>query len=467
MKSKSKYKYFIAPLMLFSVLVITIVSASYNSWMTLQENTGYVRAPSDIRIMSVESYEIVNDAIGVVEEFSGDYVRLYVALGDYPSNVRFRVRIKNNTNQYINVYDISNQLDSDITNDYMSYSIDTSSIVSTYGSNLINPNSQAYVYINVAWTDSTAYQTADGENTAYVTLKFDFSPIYAVDLDYSNSTYTTCEEVQCALDEIAAMINYTPKIICQRATVQHSEQCNGQCTKNAAYNSGDIIYYGTIKPTGSTLAAGDAFDCDVNGDGRYDPTDERFYYVSNYFDTNTQTYDTSTAVLIYSNNVYNGLPNNNASARYDSSNNYSGPNVAITHLPTTASTSWKNVKLKNTTRAIITETGNTATGAGTLPTDFSYAGYSTRLLTYQEMETACGTSIKSTGGLDTCDYFMENTTYGASGRSSGYWLETPRNSHQSGAWRIYVNNRAAANGSYSSSYGVRPVIEVKKFNMSI
>ena len=39
------------------------------------------------------------------------------------------------------------------------------------------------------------------------------------------------------------------------------------------------ITYGKLGTQG-ILSSGDAFDCDVNGDGIYDATTERFYYVT-------------------------------------------------------------------------------------------------------------------------------------------------------------------------------------------
>ena len=48
------------------------------------------------------------------------------------------------------------------------------------------------------------------------------------------------------------------------------------------------MIYGTI--SSGNLKSGDAFDCDVNGDGKYNSDTERFYYVTDMND--------STAVLI-------------------------------------------------------------------------------------------------------------------------------------------------------------------------
>ena len=253
--------------------------------------------------------------------------------------------------------------------------------------------------------------------------------------------------------------------VCKRATTLHTEIC----TQTSSYCSGagytasgskgtTTITYGNLGTTG-TLTSGDAFDCDVNGDGTYDANTERFYYVSDL--------DSETAVLIYYSNVTGGEPNNTTTYAYNSSNvNNKGPVTAVKQLPTI--TQWKNVSLKNTSRQITNETGTTTTSAGDIST-FDYTGYAARLLTYQEMKNGCnGAMITSGGVLDSCNYLIENTHYSNSSLTYGYWLETPRSSQSSYAWYVYgqtrnVNIHYTNNASY---YGVRPAIEVLKSEIS-
>ena len=211
--------------------------------------------------------------------------------------------------------------------------------------------------------------------------------------------------------------------LCKRATTLHTETCRQ--TDSSYYCSGDgytasgsmkttTITYGNLGTKG-VLTSGDAFDCDVNGDGVYDSATERFYYVSDM--TNGVTQDSNTAVLIYYNNVSGGLPSNSTAYAYDSSGkNNNGPVTAIKQLPTTRQ--WKNVSLTNTTRAIINESGGNTTSTGDLPTAFSYEGYAARLLTYQEVYDGCydeTTDITLYKGLSNkCKYLMENTKYSSS-----------------------------------------------------
>ena len=230
------------------------------------------------------------------------------------------------------------------------------------------------------------------------------------------------------------------KVVCKRATTLHTD---GTHT------------FGNMSVTEKKLKSGDAFDCDVKGDGYT----ERFYYVTDM--------DDSTAVLIYYNNVSNGKPSNNTKYAYDGEENWYGPRTAIKQLPSTSE--WRNVSLKNSTRAILNENGGNTTTGGTLPSNFSYAGYSARLLTAQEINKACGITVGTgkTGELDKCNYLIENTKYSSSSLSYGYWLENTRSDSSTRAWSVsgdprYVHSYTA-NDDYE--FGVRPAIEVLKSNI--
>ena len=257
-------------------------------------------------------------------------------------------------------------------------------------------------------------------------------------------------------------------IVCKRATKLHTEEC--EQTDNTYYCSGagfagKTITYGTVP--GKELKSGDAFDCDVNGDGTYDENTERFYYVSDYYNTSTNKFEDDIAVLIYYNNVENGNPSNNTKYAYDSSGeNWHGPRTAIKQLPTTRQ--WSNVSLKNSVRAILNEK-NTTTGE-TLPSNFSYAGYSARLLTIQEVNKACSinTDLTTIGDLDNCNYLFENTKYSNISKVTyGYWFENARFDYSTDVWFVNGYRRKAypSSVSYIDNRGVRPVIEVPKSNI--
>ena len=267
----------------------------------------------------------------------------------------------------------------------------------------------------------------------------------------------------------------TNKVICKRATILHTEECKQTDSKyycsGAGYTVGGskgttTITYGNLGTKGE-LKSGDALDCDVNGDGEYNPDTERFYYVSDYYNTSTKEFESDTAVLIYYTNVSGGTPNNSkVYAYYASGANYYGPVAAIGGLPDI--TEWKNISLKNITRAILNEnSGDTASGVK-LPNSFSYQGKASRLLTTQEINVACNIKIGNitTGELDTCNYLIENTKYSSSSIGNwGYWLENPR--YSGDVWCIGGKSRFVNKFSSSNKVdlGVRPVIEVPKSNI--
>ena len=300
---------------------------------------------------------------------------------------------------------------------------------------------------------------------------------------------TTLPTSPIVLSNITSTINYTmltkgksdtpitpeKKVICKRATTLHTEECTQTdstyyCSGAGYTSSGSkgttTITYGNLGTTG-TLISGDAFDCDVNGDGTYDSTKERFYYVSDYYDTNTKTFDSNYATLIYYNNVSSGQPANKTYA-YDSSNeNWHGPRTAIAQLPT--SSQWNNISLKNSTRAILNENGGNTTTGGTLPSNYSYTGYAARLLTIQEVRQGTGlTSIPTwkVGELDNFTYLLENTKFSSNGNAAWvWWLENPRSDNSADAWRVGGSNRYVNFSTVSDSLGVRPAIEVSKTNI--
>ena len=268
------------------------------------------------------------------------------------------------------------------------------------------------------------------------------------------------------LSNITSTINYTmltkeksetpitpeKKVICKRATILHTD---------------GIHTFGNLGTSG-TLTSGDAFDCDVNGDGVYDSNTERFYYVSDYYNTSTKSFESDISVLIYYNNVNAGNPDNSKLYAYDSSGeNFHGPRTAIKELPTTSQ--WSNISLKNTTRSILNESGSNTTTGGTLPNNFSYVEYAARFLTVQETNIACKTNgVWDNGKLNSCIYMLENTSYESNNiENSGYWLENALSSDAGGVWTIYSANVYIDNYyvSYIGDFGVRPAIEVSKTNI--
>ena len=300
---------------------------------------------------------------------------------------------------------------------------------------------------------------------------------------------TTLPSSPITLSNITSTINYTmltkeksntsitpeKKVICKRATILHTEECaqtdTSKFCSGAGYTTSGIkrtstITYGNLGTAG-VLTTGDAFDCDVNGDGVYDSTKERFYYVSDYYNTSTKSFDSNYATLIYYNNVSSGQPANKVYAYDSSGENWHGPRTAIAQLPT--SSQWNNVRLKNSTRAILNENGGNTTTGGTLPSNFSYVGYAARLLTFQEVKKGTGINIPTyqIGELDNFIYLLENTIFSSSKNNAwAWWFENSRSSTNSAqSWDVFGHTRGVNPSIVSNSYGIRPAIEVSKTNM--
>ena len=268
------------------------------------------------------------------------------------------------------------------------------------------------------------------------------------------------------------------KIICKRATTLHTEECTQTdsqyfCSGAGYTTSGtkgtSTITYGNLGTNG-ILTSGDAFDCDVNEDGVFDSETERFYYVSDYYNTSTKSFEDDTAVLLYYNNVSEGNPSTNSTYAYDSSGeNFYGPRTAFAQLPTTSQ--WSNMSLKNTTRAILNENESNTTKDGVLPSNYSYEGYAARLLTLQEIRQATEINNMPTfkvGELDNFTYLMENTKFSSDSNSAWtWWLENARSDNSICAWYVNGYHRLVTNDivSYAGLVGVRPVIEVSKKNI--
>ena len=257
--------------------------------------------------------------------------------------------------------------------------------------------------------------------------------------------------------------------LCKRAEKLHTEVCNqsnnSRYCSGAGHSTGDDIIYGNCGTSGE-LKPGDAFDCDVDGDGIYDSDTERFYYVSDYYDTTSKSFNSDYATLIYYNNVRGGKPDNKATFAYDASNeNWHGPRTGYLELPSTRE--WSKVTLLQDTRQLLNEKGETTTGnvSHTLE-KFTYTDKVARLLTVQEVNKACGINVGGTklGELDTCEYLLENTYYSKAGLVPGWWTESAVLSLSDRIWDMDgydrgVNNIIANGTSY---VGFRPVIDVLK-----
>ena len=238
----------------------------------------------------------------------------------------------------------------------------------------------------------------------------------------------------------------TGKIItlCNRATTLHTATCqrtSDGCAETVG--NGNTITYGTI-PKGE-LKPGDAYDCDVNNDKIYDSNTERFYYITN---------DGENAVLMYYKNVDSPVR-----TRYATTNeNWHGPSASYQHLP--SKSVWKSKKIiAPGTRQILNDYGTNDTVGGTIDA-FTYTDKAARLITYQELVAACGSSISSSiGSFDSCIYTLEKAEgFESNSYYYGYWIESPYR-YSTELYMTSGNLRILARASDHDNYaGIRPVI---------
>lgn len=196
--------------------------------------------------------------------------------------------------------------------------------------------------------------------------------------------------------------------VCKIARTRHSETCERTADGcyAAGYANGDSIYYGNIVSS-STMASGDAYNCDINADGYFDEETERFYYVTN---------NGSNAVLTYYKNVVD------ADYTYDHS---------LSLLPTSAD--WTNPSLVSFSGA--------------------FDGKVARFLAHTELSTACGaTSNLGRNGL--CTWAMEKSNFSTTARRDGIWLQTIDNVTR----RLHTSTRGVT--SNTTANAPRPTIEV-------
>ncbi len=253
-----------------------------------------------------------------------------------------------------------------------------------------------------------------------------------------------------------------PKEVCRRATILHTEECgeNQICADVGYTTTGSkgtsIITYGNLGTKG-ILTSGDAFDCDVNGDGIYDSETERFYYVTDLEESH------DTAVMIHSKNFrgteFVVIPWNLTYKNTDGPSNFMYQSELLGY-----SKKWTNIKLKNKDRVIKDENGVI------INNQFTYDS-PVRLLTHQEIEHCNIQEGDPTTWFNhsSCTFLFENTIFAVN--SSGYWLETIKSNSDAEVWHLgmYYESDKALFAFKSIKNGLcdfRPVIEIPKSNIN-
>ena len=496
---KKNCKYLIYIGIIVIVLVIVFLSVGYSAFQNRLaiENIGaIVRIDKDIRITNV-SIEKVNNVISNYEEYNVSNFEGSVILNASDSYVIYDVEVHNLGNIAMGISEAKLNNDN-LKFEFLNYKLKDKICENDECSLGIKKN----IRIKISYKDGI---TPSGKEEKFL-LSFVFGRFYNISYyNITNSNELPSEIIEGDTlnltipnneDQLLKIfmnnkllnkdIDYTHlnnnliitnisgdlqinlnMPICQRATLLHTEECKGNICNGMGYKPGGAmgsrtITYGSLGITGE-LKSGDAFVCDVNGDGIYDPETERFYYVKDLENND------NIAVLIYYNNVSNGTPSNDTYYQYYTiAENWHGPLNAMSQLPTT--TQWKNVKLSQTTRKLVNEYGTTSSKDGhSYPETLDYSNYAARLLTMAEVKKLTTAYIPSwkNGELDAHLYLVENTNFSKKDNSKfdGYWLETPRNTMSNHGWIIYATARRVHSVEVQRTdvlVGVRPVIEVSK-----
>ena len=224
----------------------------------------------------------------------------------------------------------------------------------------------------------------------------------------------------------------------------------GNCSESGEQQ----VTYKCKKIGSSTLTPGTTVVCDVDGNGEYDNVDEKFYYVSDYYNTETNEFESNYATLIYAYNTVDGIKDTTTNKKYGTIAD--GPTELKANLPTT--TQWSNISLYKTTRNILDQNGNVVVE------NFDYSGRAARLLTYQEVVRACNNcNPYAANALNGYEFLFDNLT--PVGPYPGYWLETIDTEHyDNAAWLLYGQTKQVSI-TYMHLYdrhAPRPVIDVNK-----
>ena len=495
LKKQNNLIYFSSIVITLAVIFLSIGFSAFQNELAIENIGASVRIDKDIRVTKV-SINSVNEATSHYEDYNASNISGSIELKNSNSYIIYEVEVHNLGNVPMGISSASidnenlkfefldyNLKDKICENDQCSLGIkkklkikvsykDDASISNEENKFVLSFNFKrifTVTYYNISNSDKLPTQAVEGDT---LNLNIPNNSEYLIKIFMNNKLLYNGSDYQYLNDKLVlSNISGDVKIyygmpICQRATLLHTEECLGNYCSSMGYKvNGSMgtktITYGKLGSKG-TLASGDAFDCDVNGDGIYDPETERFYYLTDMENNNI-------AVLIYYNNVSGGKPSNDKYYQYyTSSENWHGPLTAIQQLPTTSQ--WSNVSLSNTERKIVNEYGTTSTKDGhKFPEVFSYSKYSARLLTFAEVKKLVDFYIPSwkNGELDSQLYLAENTNFSKKDNSKfdGYWLETPRNTMSNHGWMIYATARRIHSVEVQRTdvlIGVRPVIEVSK-----
>ena len=311
-KTNNNYLWFYG-LIFILILSLNIGFSAYQNKLTIENISAIVRIDKDIRITSI-GVNSTNNATSLYEEYSTFNISGSVKLDNADSYVIYEVEVYNLGNVPMGIREAI--IDNDnLKYEFLDYELKSKiceedqcslgikkklKVKISYkdGAN-ISEGSNNFIlsfrfgrifnitYYNISDSDKLPTEVIEGDTLNliipnkedYLIKIFMNNSLLQKDIDYQHVNDNL------VLPNVSGDIQVYYKMpICQRATLLHTEECKGNYCASAGYKvdgsyGTTTITYGSLGTMGS-LASGDAFDCDVNGDGIYDAETERFYYVT-------------------------------------------------------------------------------------------------------------------------------------------------------------------------------------------
>ena len=273
------------------------------------------------------------------------------------------------------------------------------------------------------------------------------------------------KETKEALTRVDGKTGEEKTFLCKRATTLHTETCRddsrADCYIDGYHLDGSkgttTIEYGQLGING-VLETGDAFDCDVNEDGTYDSWNERFYYISDYYDTSTNVFDSKKAVMLHF-EAFAGrysekedIDEMGGSLATFGNDSYHGP-ISIVKHHTYKTNSWTSEKLiKPGVRQLRTELGKTSIfqNKGALENPYyveypllsiDYKDMTSRLITHQELTRGCGDGDSKVKGYiaNKCLFLIERLGYDYYHDTfETFYIETPYSGYNTQVFQVIL-----------------------------
>jgi len=212
------------------------------------------------------------------------------------------------------------------------------------------------------------------------------------------------------------------QIVCKKATTLHTQTClrtHGDNPESpnadegcllAGYANGDTIKYGTLTNDYGVIP-GDAYDCDVNDDGTFDPATERFYFLRKNGDN---------ATLVHFTNFSEGREQLLVTSSSDAIYSYSQVSNVLPD-----STVWTNETL------------------------IKFDGLPSRIATHDDINAAC-TDLKK------CPYLFENSKFaGFNLGRTGIWLQ-----QEGSTQHRLMSSTVTTSTKHTDNNSIRPTIEI-------